>query len=103
MIVGSSSICSEELRNLPERGVVPRLEVLSGFPDIVVVCEKIVLVLILLFADGIVVLFGRILGYHFKPRYSSTYPSLGASAVSLVRVYVTELSEVSCPLSLRMG
>jgi hypothetical protein len=42
VIVRSGSIGYEELRNLPERGIVSRLEVLGGFPDVVVVCEKLV-------------------------------------------------------------
>jgi hypothetical protein len=59
MISGGGSICSDELWYLPKYCVVPRLQELGGFPNIVVICKELLLVVFLLLPNGIVVLLRR--------------------------------------------
>jgi hypothetical protein len=59
MISGGGSICSDELWYLPEYCVVPRLQVLGGFLDVVIVCKELLPVVFLLLPNGIMVLLRR--------------------------------------------
>jgi hypothetical protein len=56
MISGGGSICLDELWYLPKYYVIPRLQVLGSFPDVVVICKELLPVLFLLLLDGIMVL-----------------------------------------------
>jgi hypothetical protein len=56
MIGSGGSICSDELWYLPEYYVVPRLQVLGGFLDVIIICKELLLVVFLLLLDGIMVL-----------------------------------------------
>ena len=60
MLGGNRSICSDELRYLPEGCVFTCLQILGRFPYIVVLGQKLVPVFLLLFPNCIVMLFRRV-------------------------------------------
>src|SRR6516165_1018045 len=100
MVGCNCSICSDELWYLPECCVIARLQILSGLPDIVIVCEEIVPVLFLLLPYGVVVLIRSVFRHLFQVCYGSSRPSLSSGAVSPVCVYTPQLRQVSRPPSL---
>jgi hypothetical protein len=96
---GGSSICSGEVRYLPECCTLSQLRLFRGFPYILVVCEE------LMQCFSFVAGWHRdIVWPHLRPSFPgmvrSLRPALRAGVISPVHVYVTGLCQVSCPPSL---
>ena len=100
MIVRHCFITFDQLGNFSKRSFIVRLQILRGFPDVVVVRQKLIPVFLLLLSYRIVVLPGGSLGRPLQSCNELSCPSLTPGAVSPEGVYTPQLCEVSRPPSL---
>ena len=102
MVTGGCPIPLDQLWDLSKGYFVTRLQILRRFPDVVVIREKLIPVLLLLLSDRIVVLPSGGLGRFLQAGNELSCPSLSSSAVSPVGIDAPQLRQVSRPPTLCM-
>src|SRR6478752_9558116 len=91
------SICLNELGYLSKSCIVPRLHVLGCFPDIIVIRQKLLPMIVLALSDGIVILLRRSLCRILQIFNILSHTPYGTGSISPVRVHMPQLCEVMGP------